>query len=123
MKQYQAAAAPAFSVPTRAPSSSVFRLHSSRQGCLITNSMTELGTEDRDVVRRSREYRARLAAVFRRALDNAERFGELGPGDNSARMRLLTAATIGFFVHLRSSEDPDELCDLLDAIIEQVSAW
>ena len=98
-------------------------LPAARRGCLMTNSMTELGADDGDVVRRSREYRVRLAAAFRRSLDNAERLGELGPGDNSPRVRLLAAATIGFFVHLRSSDDPVELCDLLDAIIEQVSAW
>ena len=98
-------------------------LASSAAGCLMTNSMAERGSEDDSVGKRSRAYRARLAAAFLRQLDIASHQGEIASGDQDDRSKLLAASTVGFFVYLRGSDDPAELVTLLEALINQVDGW
>jgi TetR/AcrR family transcriptional regulator, transcriptional repressor for nem operon len=52
-------------------------LASGRRGCMVTNTITELGSEDADVLLRCNHSRDELERAFRRALSHAKKQGQL----------------------------------------------
>ncbi|MEW9549341.1 TetR/AcrR family transcriptional regulator [Nonomuraea sp. NPDC050783] len=75
-------------------------------GCLVVNSMIELGPHDEEVagmLRRSHELRVR---IMRTAFEAARARGELGPGqDPLALARFVTATVSGLRVLARGGAD------------------
>jgi TetR/AcrR family transcriptional regulator, transcriptional repressor for nem operon len=93
-----------------------------RRGCLMVNSMAELGSQDRDVTRRGVAYRDRLRAAFAYALEGAEaQVGRPGRSDVDQRAAVLSAATLGIWVSARvDARDGAVLCD---AITSEINSW
>jgi len=67
------------------------RTEPGRWGCLMAIAMTELGTDDPEAVRLTREYRRLLTDAFRAALSRAEADGDLAPGSADAYINLSAA--------------------------------
>lgn len=85
------------------------------RGCLMVNTMTELGSHDPDARALALAYHRRISAAFANAL-GANRGARRGRADAERTARTLLAAVIGVMV--TAHVDPDaaaELCDLLSA--------
>jgi TetR/AcrR family transcriptional regulator, transcriptional repressor for nem operon len=89
------------------------------RGCLLVNSIAELGGRDPDVARVAAAHRDRLREAFAVAL---------GAGANGSppeliakRAKLLAATAMGAFLTARL--DPGDAADLCDAVADEVSTW
>jgi TetR/AcrR family transcriptional repressor of nem operon len=92
-----------------------------RRGCLVANSILELGTGDQAIARRCKASQGSVLSGFEHALSNAVAAGDLPPDlDVSATARMLMAQTYGMAVLSKSgtsraalSAGAEELLDRL----------
>ena len=90
-----------------------------RRGCMILNLMAESADEP-EIGHRTRAYRQRLRAAFRRALE-----GEPGidPTSVDIRTELLMTAVLGLNIAARSGASPDELQTSVNAVRQLLHDW
>jgi AcrR family transcriptional regulator len=91
------------------------------RGCLIVNSVTEVGASDTEVLRRAERYRDNLRAAFAAALGRAAARGEVEVQRVRPRAEFLTAATLGLFVTARI--DLDAAAETCDGVAAEVLSW
>lgn len=88
---------------------------SARQGCLMINSIAELGGHDSHVDKRAVAYRDDLRRAFTNAL------GGTSSHSVNRRSRVLTAATLGAWLLARI--DPADAAQTCAAMRAEVRAW
>lgn len=93
-----------------------------QMGCLMVNSMVELGDSDQGVLARGDSYLNRVAEVFRTALEVSKSRGEL-EGDVEEHVDLATLLLMGLFVSVRSGTDLARVQRLSQAAADQVDSW
>ncbi len=91
------------------------------RGCLVVNSIAELGSRDPYAVRAATGYRNRFREAFANALSHAAASGELDAKRARARAELLTAMTMGLFLTARI--DPADAAAVCDGVATEVSSW
>lgn len=85
----------------------------------MVNTIAELGGRDEDATAAGVDFRDRLRAAFRRALEGAAAAREIDVSAVERRTRLLTAATLGIWLSVRIGvSDAADLCDVLAAEVE-----
>lgn len=90
-----------------------------RRGCLVANSLLEIGAEDDAVVERCRGNQAQVLEGFRNALGNGVATGELPKSTEVATTaHLLMAQTYGFTVLSKSGMSRQELRAIVGALLE-----
>jgi len=93
------------------------------EGCLMTNSMTEVAPRDGEVRARVRAHVDRQRRGFRRALANSVAAGELAPDVDVDRFaHLLTVATQGLWAYSRICTDETELRGFVDTLLAPLLA-
>ena len=91
------------------------------RGCLMVNSVAELGSRDSQVLRAAVVYRDKFREAFAKALRRAASRGEVAGNRTRVRAEFLTATVMGLFLTAR--------IDLADAattcvgIAAEVSSW
>ena len=93
-----------------------------QMGCLMVNTMVELGDTDQEVKALGDRYLERVASVFRTALETSAARGEL-EGDIEERIALATLLLMGLFVSVRSGTDLARVQRLSRAAADQVDSW
>lgn len=92
--------------------------HVSGRGCLLINSVTELGFDDEKVREVGRHYLDRLQLDFIGCLEKAQQLGQLQPNVNLESTALqLTSYVQGFAVNAILAEDTDELQIATNALL------
>lgn len=88
-------------------------------GCLIVNSVAELGSSDEAVAEIAKDLFAQVEAAFRSAIERAQTTGEISsrraPTDLAGA---LLAAVIGANVLAKAGSDPDNLSRILDTTLQ-----
>lgn len=92
-------------------------------GCLLTNSVTEMGFSDAAVRNRADAYIDRLAGAFASALTRSEARDELAPGHAGERGQILATLALGLFVRGRGSLDPTGPQLVASAVRSMVNSW
>ena len=92
-------------------------------GCLLTNSITEMGFSDDAVRDRADAYIDRLAGAFASALTRSEVKGELVPGHADQRGQILATLVLGLFVRGRGNLDPSGPSLVANAVRSMVESW
>jgi AcrR family transcriptional regulator len=92
-----------------------------RRGCLMVNSVAELGSRDPKVLRAAIAYRERFREAFATALGQASARGPIEAKRTRARAEFLTATTMGLFVTARI--DPVDAAEICQGIAAEVSSW
>lgn len=91
-----------------------------RRGCLVVNSIAELGLADTAVAEVGPPLFDRIEEAFRSAVERGRRDGELREGDASDAAQSLLATVIGTSVLSRTSGDLERLGRGIDAAIERL---
>ena len=91
------------------------------RGCLMINTIAELGARDRLVAQAAAAHRERLHEAFAAALSRAAKRGELDAGRVAPRASLLVAAAMGVF--LAAKTDPGAAAETCEAIAADVKSW
>ena len=87
-------------------------------GCLIVNSVAELGSSDEAVADVSKEMFDLIQDAFRAAIERGQASGELIPGrDPGDAASALLAVVIGTNVLAKAGRAPSQLIRLLDAAL------
>lgn len=90
----------------------------SRRGCLVTNTITERGSEDADALLRCNHSRAELERAFRRALSQAKRRGELPKRlDVEATATLLVIQNYGLTVLAKAGGNSAQLNAAVEVLL------
>lgn len=91
------------------------------RGCLMVNSVAELGSRDTYMLRAAIGYRDKFREAFATALSRATGRGEVDGNRTRVRAELLTATTMGLFLTARIDlADAAETCE---GIAAEVSSW
>ncbi len=91
-------------------------------GCLVVNTLVELGDTDPQVNQRGDQYRARVLGAFTSALDTAVERGETN-GDTAERANVAFMLLLGIFVSIKSGTDASTVKNLADAASGVVESW
>ncbi len=92
-----------------------------RPGCLVTNSILEIGEADQDVAGRCAANQAWMIEGFEHALGNAVRSGELPSSlDVPATARLLMSQVYGTIVLAKGGMSRGDLAGTVRALLEQL---
>jgi Transcriptional regulator len=87
-------------------------------GCLVVNTVVELGESDPEVARLLRRDGERRLALLRDAFAAAQSAGEIDPGrDPEALARFVIATVSGMRVAARAGAGPDELAAIADTAV------
>lgn len=92
-------------------------------GCLLTNSMTELGATQARMRPYADAYVRRLTDAFAAALDRASSLGEITPGTTEERSTLLATLTLGLFVRTRGNHDPTGAISVASSARALTESW
>ncbi len=92
-------------------------------GCLMVNSLVELGRIDPEIVELGGRYRNRLRLAFRSAYVAAIENGEIAEGRVDEQVELSTMMILGCFVAIKGGADLDEVQSLTDNAIALVDSW
>lgn len=96
--------------------------HKAMMGCLVVNSLVELGDADPEVNKRGDRYRARVLHAFTSALDAAVDAGETD-GDTTERANIAFMLLLGIFVSIKSGTDTSTVKTLADAASSVIDSW
>jgi TetR/AcrR family transcriptional repressor of nem operon len=89
-----------------------------RRGCLLTNTISERGSEDADALVRCNHAREDLERAFRRALSQAKKRGELARGlDVEATATLLVIQNYGLTVLAKAGASAAQLYAAVEALL------
>lgn len=91
------------------------------RGCLMVNSVAELGSRDSQVLRGAIAYRDKFREAFATALSRAARRGEIDGDRTRVRAELLTATVMGLFMTARI--DPADAAKTCEGVAAEVSSW
>ncbi|MEM9466845.1 MAG: helix-turn-helix domain-containing protein [Actinomycetota bacterium] len=91
-------------------------------GCLVVNSLVELGDSDPAVNELGEQYRTRLRAAFAGALADATAHGDID-GDIERRAEVALLLLYGIFVTIRSGTDEADVRAAVDAAVSVVDSW
>ena len=91
-------------------------------GCLMVNSIVELGTSDPEVVALAERYRNRIRHAFDSALVKAVQDGEVD-GDVDARADLATMMLMGLYVSIKSGGALGDIQHLCSVAVDVVESW
>ena len=91
-------------------------------GCLVVNSVVELGRSDPDVAARAKRYRDRIRSAFRSALQKAAEDGHLD-SDIETCVDLAYMMLMGLYVTVKGGAPLTEINRLCDLAINQVESW
>lgn len=93
-----------------------------RRGCLVTNSIVELGDSDADISRGCEENQRMVVSGFEHALRNAVQNGELpGSLDIPATARMLLSQTYGMSVLSKAGMSREELASGARELLARLS--
>ena len=91
-------------------------------GCLMVNSMVELGSVDPEVVARGERYLDRIRRAFSGALTMAVENGDMeGPVEEKAD--LASMLLMGLFVSIKGGADLEEIQRLSKVAVGVVDSW
>jgi AcrR family transcriptional regulator len=93
----------------------------SGRGCLMVNSVAELGSRDTHVVHAAISYRDKFREAFAAALSRAAGRGEVDGKRTRVRAQFLTATTMGLFLTARI--DLADAAQTCEAIAADVLSW
>lgn len=93
-----------------------------RQGCLLTNTVVELGTSDADLSALFQAHFARLETAFAAALARARAAGELRPGAGPQDAPLLVAVVQGMNVMAKTQPGRAVLQRVVDGALQGLAA-
>jgi len=101
----------------------VFRADPERatRGCLIVNTVAELGSRDPRSARVGVAYRDSLREAFAAALSHAAAWGEVDAERTRPRADLLASMTMGLFLTARI--DPLDAAVVCDSVAAEVASW
>lgn len=91
-------------------------------GCLVVNSVVELGHSDPGVSARADRYRRRVRGAFRSALERAAADGQID-GDVEMLADLAFMLLMGLFVSVKGGAPADEVQRLCAVAIQTVESW
>lgn len=91
------------------------------RGCLIVNTVAELGTRDSDVARLGTAYRDSLRHAFATALGHAAARGDVDAQRVHPRANLLAALVMSLLLTARI--DPADAGTVCDNVATEVSSW
>jgi TetR/AcrR family transcriptional repressor of nem operon len=91
-------------------------------GCLVVNSMVEVGETDHEVVTAAASHREQLRSALRDALRRAERSGEIEDGTSGGRALFLEAGLFGALATGRAGAR-DEADAMLQSLIDEIRRW
>ena len=94
-----------------------------QMGCLMVNSVVELGGEDAGVVDRAERYRTRVHDAFRSALAKAVEDGEMEHGLVEVRADHCYLMLMGMFVAIKSRASVEEIEALCDVAVSVIESW
>lgn len=94
----------------------------SPRGCLMVNTMVEVGDGIPEVRERVAAYRRRIEGAIRGALEVAEAAGDIEPGSSQDRARLIQAALFGAFAASRAG-DTIAARNGLQSITRELRRW
>ena len=92
-------------------------------GCLLTNSITELGYTDPSMRQSADAYVVRLTAAFSAAIRRSEDAGFLAARTSDVRGQLLATLALGLFVRNRGNLDASGAKSVADAVRTLVESW
>jgi TetR/AcrR family transcriptional repressor of nem operon len=92
-----------------------------RRGCLIVNTVAELGWRDPLAARASAGYRDRLREAFATALSYAAAREEVDEHRTAPRADMLASLTMGLFLTARI--DPADAAEVCSSVADEVSSW
>lgn len=93
------------------------------RGCLMTNSLTELGAGRPGMQERAERYATRLRAAFRRSLEQAARAKQITGADLDGRADLLATLVLGTWVRAKGEADPAVHARLAGSVEQLLRAW
>ena len=93
----------------------------SGRGCLMVNSVAELGSRDSQVLRAAVAYRDMFREAFTAALRRAADQGEVDGDGARVRAELLTATVMGLFLTARI--DLADAVKTCEGVAAEVSSW
>jgi TetR/AcrR family transcriptional repressor of nem operon len=93
-----------------------------RWGCLITNSLIELGASDPSIEAKVASHFTRLETAFTDALRRAQTRGELKPGVGSEAASYLVCLVQGLNVLARTKPTHAQLVAIVDTALSSLSA-
>ena len=93
----------------------------SARGCLMVNSVAELGSRDSQVLRAAVAYRDMFREAFTAALRRAADQGEVDGDGARVRAELLTATVMGLFLTARI--DLADAVKTCEGVAAEVSSW
>jgi len=91
------------------------------RGCLMVNTVAELGAQDAIVARLGAAYRDSLREAFAAALSHAAARGEVDTGRIHPRANLLAAQMMGLFLTARI--DPADAAEVCESVAAEISSW
>jgi AcrR family transcriptional regulator len=91
------------------------------RGCLMVNTVADLGAQDAAVARLGAAYRDSLREAFAAALGHAAARGEVDAARSQPRATLLAAQVMGLFLTARI--DPADAAEVCEAIAAEVASW
>ena len=91
-------------------------------GCLIVNSVVELGRSDPDVVSRADSYRRRVRGAFRSALETASKEGPL-MDEVETLADLAFMMLMGLYISVKGGAGREEIKRLCAVAIHTVESW
>ncbi len=92
------------------------------KGCLMVNSIVELGTSDPQVVALAERYRHRIRHAFRTALVKATEDGDV-EGDIESRTDLAVLMLMGLYVNIKGGSELEEIKRLSAVAVATVESW
>ena len=92
-------------------------------GCLMVNSIVELGRTDEAIVELGGRYRSRIRHAFRTAYEVAVERGEIAPGNIDEQVELSTMMIMGCFVAIKGGADLEEVQSLTGNAIDLIESW
>lgn len=87
------------------------------KGCLMVNSIVELGTRDEGVSERARRYRARVRKAFTKAIKSS------GISGAEARADVATILLMGLYVSMKGGAPFEDVKRLCGAAVDVVESW
>lgn len=91
-------------------------------GCLMVNSIVEVGHDDSGVIERAERYRSRVRQSFASALQRAHAEGEI-TGLVQERADLAYLMLMGLFVSIKGRAAPSDIQHLCRLAIDTVRSW
>ena len=94
----------------------------SEKGCLVVNTMVELGRSEPEIEARSDRYRLRVRESFRSALERDAAKGRLA-GNPESLADLAYVMLMGLYVTVKAGAPLEEINRLCGIAIEAVESW